>query len=225
MIESRMLPICFETGLTSGHSSDASQFMAVATEVFVKQFLSSVFDKTRSNGPGSGGSAGAGGGAGWIQTNAYRKQLAKEEEAWLRGDMKRDKSGLLPVEAKAASERGALGLADLRTALEIGDCNIGSMPIVMEQIVFGLREGEQEAWDDFTHVPGFSPKNENLDATTSAYSALKANGINGTLTNGANGHAHDADGDVEMDDIGWEGAKTEDWNALEGLLDSCLAGS
>src|ERR1700712_94170 len=53
-IESRMLPICYENGLVSGHSPDAAQFMSVATETFLKQFLSSVYDKTRSNGPGSG---------------------------------------------------------------------------------------------------------------------------------------------------------------------------
>ena len=211
-VETRMLPICYEVGLTSGHVPDAAQFMSTATETFIKEVLSSIFSKTRSNGPGATGSAGIGGGANWIQTHKYRAQLEIEEEACLRGDVQRDKNGLLPIEAKAASERGPLGMADFRTALEIGDCGLGQMPVVLHQIMYGYQEGEVEAWGDYSwpenhelgHILG-QIKDEDIDMS----------GVNGT--NGVNGHVSD-----EADDWGWEGADYEDKNSLDQLLESCL---
>jgi transcriptional coactivator HFI1/ADA1 len=217
-----MLPICYETGLTSGHTGDAAQFMSVATETFVKQVLSQVFDKTRSNGPGSGGSAGSGGGANWVMTHKYRVQLEKEEEAWLRGELQRDKSGLLPVEAKAASERGPLGMADFRTALEMGDCGISQMPIVIEQIMFGYREGELEEWEEYSLLNGYGKvldEEQDDDMVMGGINASHGNGVNGV--NGTNGHLEDDLSDA--DGWGWEGAGAQDRDALNNLLDSCLA--
>lgn len=216
-----MLPICYETGLVSGHAPDASHFMSVATETFIKEVLSSMFSKTRSNGPGVLGSAGTGGGATWIQSHKYRTQLEKEEEAFLRGEMQRDKNGLLPTEAKAASERGALGMADVRTALEMGDCGLGQMPVVIQQIMSGYREGELEAYNDFSWPDGYDPGtavDEDLDADVLMGGMNGANGVNGV--NGLKEH-HDLPG--EFDDFGWEGGELESKTALDNLLDSCLA--
>lgn len=224
-IESRMLPICYETGLTSGHTTDAAQFMSVATETFVKQVLSQVFDKTRSNGPGSGGSAGSGGGSNWIMTHKYRIQLEKEEEIWSRGEVQRDKSGLLPIEAKAASERGPLGMADFRTALEMGDCGIGQMPIVIEQILFGYREGELEEWEEYSFPNGYSKavgEEHDNDVIMGGISAHHINSVNGAnIINGTNGHLEDDLSDA--DGWGWEGTSAHDRDGLNSLLDSCLA--
>ena len=209
-----MLPICYETGLVSGHVPDAAQFMSVATETFIKEVLSSIFTKTRSNGPGVNGSAGTGVGATWVQTHKYRDQLVREEEASLRGEIQRDKSGLLPIEAKAAGERGALGMADFRTALEIGDCGLGQMPVVVQQIMLSYREGEVEAWDDYSYpLPHVDVAREDF------HGDVEMGGIHGNTANGVNGHAYDAD----MDDWGWEGAEKEDQIALDNVLDSCLA--
>ncbi len=210
-IESRMLPICYETGLVSGHVPDAAQFMSVATETFIKEVLSSIFSKTRSNGPGASGSAGTGGGASWIQTHKYKAQLEREEEAALRNEIQRDKCGLLPIEARAASERGPLGMADMRTALELGDCMLGQMPAVVQQIMFGYREGEVEAWNDYswpdTHVKIVG---EDTDGDVEMGGTNRVNGMNGHY-------------DGDEDDWGWEGAGTDDKFALDNLLDSCLA--
>lgn len=202
-----MLPICYETGLVSGHVPDAAQFMSVATETFIKEVLSSIFSKTRSNGPGASGSAGTGGGASWIQTYKYKNQLEREEAAALRNDIQRDKSGLLPIEAKAASERGPLGLADVRTALELGDCLLGQMPAVVQQIMLGYREGEVEAWNDYSW-PETHPRIVGQDPNPD----IEMGG-----TNGVNGH-YDED-----EDWGWEGAGPDDKSSLDNLLDSCLA--
>jgi transcriptional coactivator HFI1/ADA1 len=216
-----MLPICYETGLVSGHASDASHFMSVATETFIKEVLSSIFSKTRSNGPGVLGSAGTGGGATWIQSHKYRTQLEREEEAFLRGEVQRDKNGLLPTEAKAASERGALGMADVRTALEMGDCGLGQMPVVIRQIMSGYREGELEAYNDFSWPSGYGPEtgiDEALDEDVKMGNMNGANGINGL-----NGLKETHDLPTELDDFGWEGGELESKTALDNLLDSCLA--
>ena len=213
-IETRMLPICYETGLVSGHASDAAYFMSVATETFIKEVLSSIFSKTRSNGPGATGSAGTGGGSTWIQTHKYRTQLEREEEAFLRGEVQRDKSGLLPTEAKAASERGPLGMADVRTALEIGDCGLGQMSVVVQQIMFGYQEGELEAWEDYSWPEGYGRILGELPDED-----IEMGGMNGTNgINGVNGHNYD-----EIDEWGWDGGEYEDKSSLDNLLDSCLA--
>lgn len=215
-----MLPICYETGLVSGHAQDASYFMSVATETFVKEVLSSIFSKTRSNGPGALGSAGTGGGAAWIQSHKYRTQLEKEEEAFLRGELLRDKNGLLPTEARAAGERGPLGMADVRTALEMGDCGLGQMPVVVQQILFGYREGELEAWDDFSW-----PKDYDVDRILGGDidEDMEMEGVNGPNgVNGANGLKGEHDLVKEVDDFGWEGGEHESKIALDNLLDSCL---
>ncbi|KAI9048646.1 hypothetical protein LZ554_007477 [Drepanopeziza brunnea f. sp. 'monogermtubi'] len=210
-IESRMLPICYETGLVSGHVQDAAHFMSTATETFIKEVLSSVFSKTRSNGPGSSGSAGTGGGSSWVQTHKYRAQLEREEEASLRGELQRDKSGLLPIEARAASERAPLGMADFRSALEIGDCGLGQMPVVVQQIMMGYREGEVESWNDYSW-PDTHPRvvGEDIDAD------IEMGGMNGM--NSIHGYGFDQ----EVDEWGWEGGETEDKSSLDSLLDSCL---
>ncbi|TDZ27289.1 Transcriptional coactivator hfi1 [Colletotrichum spinosum] len=214
LIEGRMLPFCYEAGLTNGHVSDAAHFMTVATETFIKESIAAIFAKTRSNGPGEGGTAGFGAGTQWIQTHKYRRQLAKEEDAALRGDLARDKGGLLPIESKAASERGPLGMADVRIALEMADSGLAQFPIINTAISYGYREGELENWHDYTWLPGFEPvghtkrNEEPLDTRPSTSRQLP------------NGHVDAMDVDTEP---WWEGADAQDMSSLDSVLDSCLA--
>ncbi|KAK0726958.1 transcriptional regulator of RNA polII, SAGA, subunit-domain-containing protein [Lasiosphaeria miniovina] len=216
-IEGRMLPFCYEAGLVSGHASEAAQFMSIATETFIKEIMSLVFSRTRSNGPGDSGNAGFGPGGAWVQTNKYRRQLAREEQAFARGELTRDKSGLLPIEAKAASDRGPLGMSDLRLALEIGDCGLANFPVVAKSAVYGYREGELENWDDYTYADGREVKGEKEDVE-----------MGGATTNGTkldalpNGVHHGDQMDIDTD-VWWEGADPGDGDFLDGVLDSCLA--
>lgn len=209
-IEARMLPLCYENGLQSGHAPDAAQLISIATETFIKEVLASIFSRTRCNGPGDSGNAGFGPGGAWVQTHKYRKQLAKEEEAFQRGELARDKSGLLPVEAKAASERGPLGMADLRIALEIGDCGMANFPVVARNVIYGYREGELENWEDYTWIDGEERVTEVED--------VEMSGVNGVV-NGVHGDMMDVDGAESW----WEGADMGDGDFLDGVLDSCLA--
>lgn len=212
-IEGRMLPFCYEAGLVSGHAQDAAQLMLVATETYMKDVLSTVFSRTRSNAPGASGSTGLNVGTTWIQTHGYKKQLAIEEDACRRGEITRDKAGLLPVEAKAASERGPLGLSDMQLALELADFGTANFPVIATSITNGYREGELESWDDYTWLPG----NE-IDAQPDAAAPLPM--INGgPSTDLSNGHGDPMDIDEEM---WWEGGTTDDSVQFDSMLDSCL---
>lgn len=217
-IQKKLLPICYEHELTAGHTPDAAQFISVAAETWIKEHLSDVFAKTRCNGPGALGSAGSGGAAGWITTYKYRKQLEQEEDAFLRGEIQRDKNGLLPIEARAASERGPLGLADYTTALELGDCGIGQMPTISAQIIMGHREGELEAFEDYSYVPSHKrPKRNHLNDRDGDAVMLDVAGP--AAPNGkpmTNGEAH-------MEDLGWEGVDGEAQDSFDSLLSDCLA--
>lgn len=214
-IESRMLPISYAAGLVGGHAPDVAQFMTVATETHIKEFLSTVFGRTRSNGPGDSGSAGFGAGAAWIQTYKYRRQLKKEEEAFNKGEISRDKSGLLPIEAKAASERPPLGMADLRLALEIGDCGISSLPTVRQSVLHTYRDGELDHYNNYTYVPGFT------QSFPGEETAL--NGTNGTHTGVITNGAAPEPMDIDAEESTWAGTSLQDMQTLDSVLDGLLA--
>ncbi|PHH89050.1 hypothetical protein CDD83_6718 [Cordyceps sp. RAO-2017] len=207
LITGRMLPFCYEAGLAGGHVADAPHLMSVAVDTFIKEILTQIFSRTRSNGPGDSGSAGFGIGTTWIQTHKYQRQLCLEEEGALRGEVTRDKSGLLPVEAKAACERGPLGMADLRLALEMSETGMAQFPVLMTQVLFGYREGELENWNDYTWMNGEAPEAEEL------HEAAKDRWL-------PNGHSDAMDVDS---DAWWDGAEHQDVDMLDGILDSCLA--
>lgn len=206
-----MLPFCYESGLVGGHTTEASQLLSVAVDTFIKEILTEIFSRTRSNGPGESGSAGFGIGTTWIQTHKYRKQLRSEEDAAQRGEVTRDKSGLLPIESKAASERGPLGIADVRIALEMADIGMSQFPILTTQIVNGWREGELENWDDYTWIHGQRP--------TGFVEEIPSTGVNGARPL-INGHPDAMDID---DEVTWEGVGDDDLDMLDNVLDSCLA--
>lgn len=66
-IRLRMNPICYEEGIPGGCSPDAANFMNVAAETFVKEILSTIIGRVRSNGPN------------YIQTDKYRKLAPKRK--------------------------------------------------------------------------------------------------------------------------------------------------
>lgn len=212
--DSRMLPYCYEAGLESA-APDAAQLVSAATESFIKEVLTSVFSRTRSNGPGDSGSAGFGSTSAWVQTYKYKKQLSREEDAAMRGEVARDKCGLLPIESKAAGERGPLGIADLHLALDIADCGMGQFPVMVRSLLNGYRDGELENLNDHYY----------LDGRKSA----TANGVDGDITMAGapedkkqqlpNGVPYDDAMDID-DEYFWAGANEEDLDGLDAVLDS-----
>ena len=195
-IHNRMEPMCYEEGITSGASDGTAAFMAVATETFIKEVLSGIFGRTRSNGPN------------YVMTTAYKRQLQREEDALLRGDIQKNVNSLLPVEQAAASQRRPLGMDDVRLALEMGDMYLGQMPLTSERIVGGYLEGGEDA---------------SAGQLEGAMDGELPNGVNGV--NGTHGVDGAQDGDASMDDTdwGWEGGGAVDRQALGSLLDECLS--
>ena len=195
-----MVPICYEESLVNGCSAACADFMATATEQYIKEVLSGIFGRTRSNISASSGNG--------IMTRKYRRQLEREEEAWLRGDVSKGAgNGMLPVEAREAMVRQPLGMGDLRLALEVGNCSLGQMPLVVERVMGGYLEGELEEWGQ--------------DRTSEANERGLLGGVEGVV-NGVNG----ANGDelpIDESDWGWEGGGAADREKLTSLLDDCLA--
>jgi transcriptional coactivator HFI1/ADA1 len=191
--------------------------MMVATETFIKEVMSSIFSCTRSNGPGESGSAGFGPGGGWVQTYKYKRQLAKEEDALGRGEVTRDKSGLLPIEAKAASERGPLGVADMRIALDMSESGMANFPVIVKSLLYNYREGELEGWDDYTYLEGY----EKVADDKMDYEMTHANGhVKALLPNGA-GFVEPMEIDGEGDD--GDGSTAGDNDLIDSVLESCLS--
>lgn len=213
-----MLPFCYEAGLVSGNAPDTAHLMLVATETFLKEVMSTIFSATRSNGPGESGNAGFGQAGSWIMTHKYKKQLRKEEDAFNRGEVTRDKSGLLPIEAKKASERGPLGMGDLRVAFEMTECGMANYPIIVRSALENYREGELEDWDEYTYLDGYKVASlpEKMD-----YEMAPVNGqMNEMIVPNGIGHVEPMEIDNE---VSWEGADPTDQEFLDNVLDSCLA--
>ncbi|KAL5048529.1 hypothetical protein BDW71DRAFT_196167 [Aspergillus fruticulosus] len=186
-IHARMTPICYEESVVNGAGVACAEFMAIATETFVKEVLSVVFSRTRANGP-SGTING-------MMKRSYKQQLEREELAFTRGEIAKDgATGLLPVEAKEARTRSALGVRDLRLSLELGNGVLSHMPLLVDQIMGGYLEDELEA-----------DKRDRAD------------------TNGTEPADMVDEMDVDEADWGWEGATAGDHQQLGSLLDECLS--
>lgn len=186
-IHARMTPICYEESVVNGAGVACAEFMAIATETFVKEVLSVVFSRTRSNGP-SGTING-------MMKRSYKQQLEREELAFTRGEIAKDgATGLLPVEAKEASTRSALGARDLRLSLEIGSGVLSHMPLLVDQIMGGYLEDELEA-----------DKREHTDIDDTRPPSVID------------------EMEVDEIDLGWEGATLGDHDQLGTLLDECLS--
>lgn len=188
-----MVPICYEESIASGAGLPCAEFMALATETFVKEVLSVVFSRTRSNGP-SGTINGT-------VTRKYRQDLEREELAYTRGEISKDSgTGLLPVEAKEASIRKPLGVRDLRLAMELGNGFLGHMPLIIDQIMGGYFEDELETGKQDRVEDGADLANDHDQK-----------------------YAFSDDMDVDESDSGWEGGAMADREQLGALLDECLS--
>ncbi|KAJ5718035.1 hypothetical protein N7488_003681 [Penicillium malachiteum] len=193
-IYARMVPMCYEESLPGGAGLPCAEFMAIATETFVKEALSAVFSRTRSNGP-SGTING-------MMMRKYRQQLELEELSYTRGEIVKDTAtGLLPVEAKEASTRRPLGVRDLRLTLELGTGVLGHMPLIIDQIMGGYVEDELETEKQDRLENGVT---EALKVKVTDEDPMDIDDIDEVLSD-------------------WEGGAAADRDQLGSLLDDCLS--
>lgn len=198
-----MVPICYEESLPNGAGASCAEFMATATEQYIKAVVSSILARTRSNVPAAGCSG--------IMTRKYRRQLEREEEAFQKGEVTRGVgSGLLPVEAREAAGRRGLGMGDLRLAVGIGGCELGQMPGLVKGIMGGWEEGVLEGWARKGDVV-------DVEMEDMERGGARMNGV----TNG--GYAADDEMEIDDGDYGWEGGGPADRMQLNWLMDEVLA--
>lgn len=205
-IFARMVPICYEEAITSGSSMQCAEFVGIASEIFIKDILGGIFNRTRANGPRYENSAGGG-----ILTGTYKKHVAKEEAEVQSNTLSLDRdTGLLPVEAKEAASRRPLHMNDLKLAGSVVRGLWNGMPLIGRQVAEAGLETEQEEWraDRAALEMGL----QSLTATNNG--PLTANGIHGFV---------DMDLGDDGDDYGWEGSGAVDNEALNALLEDCLA--
>lgn len=206
-IEQRMTPICYEEGIASGASPDAAAFMNIATETFIKEVLSNILGRVRSNGDD------------YIKTAQYKRQLQREEEMWLQGEVQRNPAGLLPIEVEESKNRKPLNMGDLRIALELGDSYLGQVPLITAGILNArYYDGESYEAEKMDAVDEFGSLTNSTVAARLANGPV-INGVNGTT----NGVHHDPDEMMIDDDWGWQGASAKDREAVNSVLDDILA--
>ncbi|KAF2730871.1 hypothetical protein EJ04DRAFT_472907 [Polyplosphaeria fusca] len=199
-ISARMLPICYEYGLPSGHTPDCPSYMNVATETFIKEALTNFFSRANSNGPG------------YVRTAEYKRRTEAEERKVDRGELQRTTGGLLPSELEEQRKRQPLCMEDLKVALELGDQYLGQVPMIAGHLMHA----------QFLDVKGI----DTIGEKESKPDGILANGINGTHGNNDPSKAFTIDlGDAMAveDDWGWSGGSVPDLEGLDSALDGCLA--
>ena len=196
-IFARMVPICYEESVAAASSMPCAELVSIATESFVKNFLGSVFNRIRVNGPKYENGAGGG-----VFTGGYKRQLDREEDDFRRGKVQKGReSGLLPVEGQEAGAKRPIGMADLNLAASVGRGLWNGMPLIGSRVSESALEDELEEWR--------KEREGELRAVV---------GINGTIENG-----EDIAMDTDDDDYGWEGVGSAEREALGSLLEDCLS--
>jgi len=192
-IYARMVPICYEESVAAGTSMHCAELVSFAAEVFIKDFLSVAFNRTRSNGPRYENGAGDG-----IHTAAYKRQIAREEAEVKNGTLLRNREDdLLPVESKEANTRRPIGIADLQLANRVGPSLWNSMPLIGMSVAEAATEFDRNDWPtDCDPRPTTNGHMPNIDEAT------------------------DVDPD---DDYGWDGTGSNERHGLNSLLADCLA--
>ncbi|ORY10170.1 transcriptional regulator of RNA polII, SAGA, subunit-domain-containing protein [Clohesyomyces aquaticus] len=220
-ISARMLPICYEYGLPSGHTPDCPSYMNIATETYIKEALSNLFARVSSNGPA------------YIKTADFKRRVAKEEDL----GVQRSVGGMLPSEQEELRKRRPLCMEDLRIAVQLGDSYLGQVPLIMGGITNSR----------FLDTPGLEDgilgreeriRNEGPVSTVANSAAANAEvrrvgvvngygGASGSKRDMRNGWLVDLGEQMGVegdgDEWGWQGGKEVDVDGLDGVLEGCLA--
>lgn len=195
-IFARMVPICYEESIAAGSSMPCAELVSIAAESYVKDILAIVFDRTRSNGPKYENGA-----AGGVFTAGYKKQLDKEEEDFKQQKIQKGReNGLLPVEAREATTRRPIGMADMKVAASVGRGLWNGMPLIGCRIMDAAMDDELDEW---------RKEREEEQAWYAGAGQVMENGDDAM--------------DTDDDELAWEGTGAADREALGSLLEDCLS--
>lgn len=205
-IYARMVPICYEETVASGSSLPCAELVAAATETYVKDLLSSVFNRTRANVPRYETGAVATG----VCTAAYLRQLERDEHDFAHGKIRKSRdNGLLPVENREAVARRPIGIGDLKIASGVGRGLWNGLPLIGSRVAEAAYENELDDWLEERRA---------LKAAAVAAAARAA-----AVRNQADEIIHVDEMDIDDDNYGWQGGGAVDREALGSLLEDCLS--
>lgn len=192
-LHARIVPICYEESIASGCSTQCADLVGIASEMFLKNILSEVFNRTRSNGPRYENSAGGG-----ILTTSYKKKIEREEAEVKTGKLQRTRDDdMLPCEAQAAYSRRPIGMVDLQLSSQVGPLPWNGAPVI--------------SWNVSNASTGYD------------YDEWYAEQEHAATTNGHVDESNDAMDIDSTDNYGWEGAGAQDRPRLDSVLADCLA--
>ena len=192
-IQSRILPICYEEGVTGGCSPGCAELMNIATEYYIKEFISNILIRIKSNGDN------------YIKTATYQRQLQQEEDAWLQGGVVRSSGGLLPIEVQASERRRPIEFSDMRLALHLGNSYVGQTPLLTEKMAGNDNICVKKKQDEEKHSLKYLIAPQGEEKSKSSKSAKEGNDTN-TVSN-----------------LSWQGGTVSDRLDLMMVLEDCLA--
>lgn len=214
-IASRMLPICYEEGLPSGHNSECPTFMNIATETYVKEMLTNIFARVSCNGPDYK-----------VKTGKFKRECEREERLIEKGELTRTAAGLLPCEAEEMRKRPPITMEDLQMCVQLGDSFMAQTPIISAEILNtrcldapGVEELEQERYRSPKKAMAQPALTNGISIPSKPASngdQIKANGLRYFLD------LHEPEPVID-DEWTWQGGVVEDTETLDAVLDSCLA--
>lgn len=197
-IYARMVPICYEESIPQGASMQSAELVATSAEFYLKDFLGTVFNRVRSNGPRYENGAGGG-----IMTSGLKKQMEKELDLVKEGKLQRNRDDdLLPAESHMTKTRRPLGLNDFKLANHVGPTLWNRSPLIGFDVENNTTENDYEDW--------------------------RADKEQAALLNGHSGRNEDdmeVDEEDDGDDFDWDGEGFGNRGILDSLIDGCLTAS
>jgi len=216
-----MVPICVEESLPNGCAQTCAPFLVTATEYFLKEVLSNIYQRTRVNMPS--------GSVNSVLTHHFKGRFQLEEDLATHGGIGRvgGPGGLLPVEAREAANRKPVNMGDLKLSMRMSDSNFGQFPFVRAKVWESSLDGELDEIGRIRARQSIEEKEENerrkrTDAMVKALTnGVHVNGFHDpVLPNGLTNGVH-PQGDDD-DDFGWEGGSKSSRHDLASAIDDVL---
>lgn len=138
----RMVPICYEEAIPQGSSMPCAELVVTSAEFFLKDFLGTVFDRVRANGPRYENNVGDG-----IFTAKYQRQVERELNMVKAGTLQKIRDDdLLPIESQTTRMRRPLGVGDFKLASRVRPPLWTRVPLLGFEVENKPTEGDYDDW-------------------------------------------------------------------------------
>ncbi|KAL8821890.1 MAG: hypothetical protein Q9191_007218, partial [Dirinaria sp. TL-2023a] len=167
-----MQPICFEESLPQAFSAPCPEYLSIATEQYLKDVMSAVFFRTRSDLGLNGGNE--------VKTHSLGMGLRRPKK-------RRRSNSNIDAQAQAEREkerkererwmRRPMNAGDLRFALGRGDLGFGQSKAIVKRVMSsGWEEGVLEGWSKPPPPPSPLESFDVAPATAEVVAAATADG-------------------------------------------------